>query len=166
MNAKEMMSNMNKIKLMAVDADEQTRRIEAAVARRAYEIFERRGGMGWHELEDWRKAESDVQSKLCFSLNTADGSFRVGFDAARFEAGSVEVWTAPRQVTICGKPVPHKRQSEKAAPAYEGIVFRRIALRVEVEPCRAVANVKRNFVEIRLPLIQQAYGQGSTAQAA
>src|SRR5215470_17783301 len=166
MNAREMMSNMNKIKVMAVDAAEQTRRIEAAIARRAYELFERRGGMGWHELEDWRKAECEVRSKLCFSLSTADGSFRVGFDAARFEAGTVEVWIAPRQMTICGMPIPRKEQSERAAPAYKGMVFRTIPLPAEVGPGRAVANVKRNFVEIRLPLTRVTYGEGRPAQAA
>jgi HSP20 family molecular chaperone IbpA len=151
---------------MKVDSDEQARRIDEAIARRAYAIFERRGGTGWHELEDWRQAESEVRSKLCFSLSKAHDSFRVGFDVARFEEGTVEVWIAPRQMTICGKAIPHKEQSERAAPLYEGIVFRAIALPVEVEPGRAVASVKRSFVEIRLPLVQVTYGERSTARAA
>jgi HSP20 family molecular chaperone IbpA len=157
---------VDKIKVMRVDSNEQGRRINAAIARRAYEIFERRGGMSWHEIEDWRQAESEVRSKLCFSLSKADDSFRVGFDAAPFEEGTAEVWIAPRQMTICGKPIRHKEQAERATALYEGMVFRTIALPVEVEPGRAVANLKRNFVEIRLPLIDVTYGEESAARAA
>jgi HSP20 family molecular chaperone IbpA len=156
----------DKIKVMKVDSDEQARRIDEAIARRAYEIFERRGGMGWHEIEDWRQAESEVRSTLCFSLSEANDSFRVGFDAARFEEGTAEVWIAPRQMTICGKPIRHQEQAESATAVYEGRVFRTFALPVEVEPGRAVANVKRNFVEIRLPLIGVTFGEESAARAA
>jgi hypothetical protein len=151
------------VRITSVNAVEQARRIDEAIARRAYEIFERRGGTGWHELEDWRHAESQVRSKLCFSLSSADNSLRVGFDVARFEEGTVEAWVAPRQMTICGRPIRHKDRTE---PLHGGMVFRTIALPLEVEPGRAVANVKRTFVEIRLPLTSVTYGQGISAQAA
>ena len=166
MKPNEPISSVNKIKVVKVDSDEQACRIDEAIARRAYEIFERRGGTGWHELEDWRQAESEVRSKLCFSLSTADGSLRVGFDSARFEEGTVEVWVAPRHITICGKPIPHKEQAEKAASLYGGMAFRAIALPVEVEPSRAVAHANHSFVEIRLPLIQVTYGERIKARAA
>jgi len=42
-----------------MNGEEQARREQAAVARRAYEIFESRGSASWHELEDWREAESE-----------------------------------------------------------------------------------------------------------
>jgi hypothetical protein len=164
MNASLSVLHPNKVKVMAVNSAEQTRRIEEAVARRAYEVFEQRGGMGWHELEDWGQAELEVRSKLCFSLCTSNDSLLVGFDVARFEEGTVEVWIAPRQVTICGRPI-HK-QAEGVARSYEGPVFRSTALPVEIEPGRAVVNVKRKFVEIRLPLLRVECEEGSAAHAA
>lgn len=154
------------IRIFSVDPVEQARRIDEAIARRAYQIFERRGGMGWHELEDWRQAESEVRGKLCFSLSSSDDSLLVGFDIARFEQGSVEVWIALRQMTIWGKPIRHKEQAPGAVPLYEGIVFRTIALPVEIEPGRAVANIKRSFVEIRLPMTHPKYEERSRVQAA
>jgi HSP20 family molecular chaperone IbpA len=157
---------VNKIKLMSVDSDEQARRIEEAIARHAYEIFERRGGTGWHELEDWRQAESEVRGKLCFSLSTADGSFHVGFNVAHFEEGTIEIWVAPLQLTISGKPIRKKEQTGGTAPSYERVVFRTIVLPAEIEPTRAVASAKCNFVEICLPLIHVAYAEESRAQAA
>ena len=154
------------VRIFSVDPVEQARRVEEAIARRAYQIFERHGGMGWHELEDWRQAESEVRSKLCFSLSSSDDSLLVGFDVARFEQGSVEVWIAPRQMTIWGRPIRHQEQSPGAVRSYDGIVFRTIALPVEIEPGRAVANIKRGFVEIRLPMTRPKYEEQSRMQAA
>ena len=50
--------------------------------------------------------------------------------------------------------------------SYEGIVFRTIALPVEIEPGRAIANIKRSVVEIRLPLTRPKYEERSRMQAA
>src|ERR1700739_4732659 len=88
-------SHEAKVPIIPVDPQEQNRRIEAAIAARAYEIFEKRGGMGWHELEDWRKAEAEVRSKLCVGITTQDPAIFIGTDAAGFELGTLEVWVAP-----------------------------------------------------------------------
>ena len=159
-------STASTVKTISVKSVEQARRIDEAIARRAYEIFERRAGIGRHELRDWREAESEVRSKLCFSLGSSDDSVLVGFDLARFEKDGVEVWVAPRQITICGKPTRHKEQPEWPAHSYGGPVFRVIALPVEVDAGRAVANVKRCFAEIRLPMIHPKYEERSRALAA
>ena len=37
--------------------------MEEEIRRRAYEIYEQRGGPG-HELEDWLRAESDVVEQM------------------------------------------------------------------------------------------------------
>jgi len=154
------------IRIFSVETVEQARRVEEAIARRAYQIFEQRGGLGWHELEDWRQAESEVRSKLCFSLSSSDDSLLVGFDVTRFEQGSVEVWIAPRQMTIWGKPTRQKQQAPGAVRLYEGMVLRTIAIPVEIEPGRAVANINRSFVEIRLPMTHPKYEERSWVQAA
>jgi len=166
MNATESVLRVNEIKVMTLSPAEQTRRTAEAIARRAYEIFERRGETGWHELEDWRQAESEVRSKLCFSLSSSQDSLLVGFDVARFEKGSVEAWIAPRQITIRGKPMRRSGQTESAQPSYEGMVYRAIALPMEVEPSRALAKVRRCFVEIRLPLICPKYEERNRGRAA
>lgn len=63
-----------KVKIIAVDSSEQTRRVQEAVARRAYEIFERRGSASSHELEDWRQAEAELVHP-CFSGSRVSGIF-------------------------------------------------------------------------------------------
>ena len=146
--------NTNIITVAAVNSAEQNRRIDEVIARRAYEIFESRGSSGWHELEDWRQAETDVRSRLCFGLTSSHDSLIVGCDAAGFKEGSVEIWVAPRQMTICGKPLRHREQASSSAHAYQGIVFRVIALPIEIEPSRASLHLKRKFIEIHLPTLR------------
>jgi HSP20 family molecular chaperone IbpA len=147
--------SINTVEVITVNSAEQVRRIDEVIARRAYEIFERRGGTGWHGLHDWRQAESEVRSNLCFSIMSSHDSLHIGFNAAGFEGGSVALWVAPRQLTICGKPFQRKEPASGAGSSYKGIVYCVITLPQEIDPHRAGVNVKRNFVEVRLPMVVQ-----------
>jgi HSP20 family molecular chaperone IbpA len=152
MNPNPLVSDVNKIRIMMVSSAEQARRVEQAIARRAYELFERRGGIGGHEREDWRQAEAEERCKFCFGLTRLGDALLVGCDIARFEDGSVEIWVAPDQMTICGKPFQREEQrpNPKNQP-YQGLAFRVVILPAEIDPGRVVAKLRRNFLEIRLP---------------
>ena len=147
-------SKTNKITVTEVSAAEQRRRIDQAIARRAYEIFESRGAAGWHELEDWRQAESEVRCRLCFGLTTSLDSVLVDCDSGSFEKGSIELWVEPRQITICGKPLRPKLLASGPAPVYQGTVFRVIVLPAVVDPKGVFANWKSSFLELRLPIVK------------
>jgi len=138
---------------MEVSAAEQRRRIDQAIARRAYEIFESRGAAGGHELEDWRQAESYVRCRLCFGLTTSIDSVLVGCDSGSFEKDSLELWLAPRQVTICGKPLKPKLLAFGPTPTYRGTVFRVIVLPAVIDPKGVFAHWKSSFLELRLPIV-------------
>jgi HSP20 family molecular chaperone IbpA len=139
------------VPIIPVAPEEQSRRIEAAIAARAYEIFEKRGGMGWHELEDWRQAEAEVRSKVCFGFTTGDHAVVIGTDAAGFEPGTLEIWVAPRQLTICGKT---RAQSAHPAKPHldsrEHLIFRQVQLPCEVQCAGARAHHSARFLEIQL----------------
>jgi hypothetical protein len=66
--------NREEVTLAISDANEQMRRVQAAVARRAYAIFESRGSGSWHELEDWRQAQSELVRPLCCDQMTVGGA--------------------------------------------------------------------------------------------
>lgn len=143
---------MGAIRAVAVDATEQARRIDQAIAQRAYEIFERRGGMGWHELEDWCRAESEVRDKLCAGVTSSDDELCVSCAVAGLEMGTIGIWAAPRQITIYGKPVLHREPAARPNP-YHGIIFRVVPLPLEIEPSRIVTTLKHHFLEIHLPIV-------------
>lgn len=146
-----------KVKLAIMDEDEQTRRVHEAVARRAYAIFESRSPASGHELEDWSQAECGLVSSLCCGRMTAGDSLWVGADVAVFEEGTIEIWVAPRRMTVCGKPRVDKvhaaRKPTGARPDGE-MIFRVLDLPIEVDPSRVTARFNGPALEVLLKMAQ------------
>src|SRR4029077_11585309 len=87
-----------KVKVAITDANEQMRRVQEAVAHRAYAIFESRGSGSWHELQDWGQAESELVRPLNCGRTTVGDKLWIGTDAGTFEQGTIEIWVAPRKI--------------------------------------------------------------------
>ncbi len=141
------------VKLVIVGADEQTRRVQQAVARRAYAIFESRGSAPWHELEDWRQAERDLVSPLCSGRMLVGDNLWVGAEVAAFEKGTIEVWLAPRRITICGKPRADRVDGHQkhTGPHTDGeMIFRVLDLPMEIDPSHVTAKFSGPSLEILL----------------
>jgi Protein of unknown function (DUF2934) len=144
-----------KPKIVVVEANEQARRVQEAVARRAYQIFERRGSASWHELEDWRQAEAELVRPCCSGRMSVDGTLWMGTDAAAFEKDTIEIWVAPHRLTVCGKP---RAAKENAAPVTErsgsypdgGMIFHVIELSCEIDPSRVTAKTNDSSLDILL----------------
>lgn len=155
MNTQHQSETATGIRISAVEAEEQLRRVHAAIANHAYEIFERRGGMGWHELEDWRTAEVDIRCHSCFGLTSSDDALLIGCNVATFEPDSIEVWVDYRRITVSGT-LSRKHQQHAGADCYQGPVFRILELPAAIEPDRTFATVTQNyFLEVHLPLVEQ-----------
>jgi HSP20 family molecular chaperone IbpA len=140
------------IPVITISAEEQTRRVEAAIAKRAYQIFEKRGGMAWHELEDWRQAERELHGSICCSRTTENHTIIIGTDPGGFAPGSLEIWVAPTRVTLSGDWHP-RHPHHVAAGVHPPLqhIFRSIELPCPVDPAGAQAYVRNQFLEIKLP---------------
>jgi hypothetical protein len=156
-------------KVVAVNANEQTRRVQEAIARRAYEIFDSRGSASWHELEDWRQAESELLRPRCSGQMSLNDSLWIGADAAIFEEGTIEIWVAPRQLTICGKPCVNKADAHRKHTGSHpggGMIFHALDLPVEINPSRVTAKFNGSSLEILLRKVQAKPKQEARAAAA
>lgn len=157
-----------KLNIVALNADEQGRRIHAAIARRAYEIFENRGS-GAHEEEDWRQAESALLRPLCIGRMSVDDSMWLSMDAIHFQEGTINIWVAPQRLTICGKPRAKKQHSTPATSSpnrEEELMFREVGLPIEVDPSKVTAWFNGQFLEILLRKAQVKPEQAVKAAAA
>ena len=155
-----------KPRVVAVTASEQTRRVEEAVARRAYEIFESRGSAPWHELEDWRQAEAELVGPRCSGEMSLDGTLWVGTDAAIFEQGTIEIWVAPRKITICGKASVDKVDAHRnriARRQGRQTIFHALNLPVEIDPSHVTAKFNGPSLEILLRKAQAKVQQQAAA---
>ena len=158
-----------RVKLTITDANEQTRRMQAAVARRAYAIFESHGSASWHELEDWRQAESELVSPLCCGRMTVGDRLWIGTDAGVFEQGTIEIWVAPRKITICGKPRVDKVDAhrKRIGPCSgEEKIFRVLDLCLDLDPSQATVKFNGPSLEILVRKAQVKTRQEVRAAAA
>jgi PAS domain S-box-containing protein len=146
-----------KLKVVALSAREQTRKIQEVIARRAYEIFVSRGAECGNELKDWREAENELIKPLCCGLMSVGENLWVEVDPAVFEPGSIEYLGGSPQLTICGKPHTsdtntHKRQA--VANRSLEMIFRVIDLPLEIDPSGVTAKFRGASLEILLRKVQ------------
>ncbi len=52
---------MKEVARAKLAATAETPNIEEEIRRRAYELFEARGGVEGHELDDWLRAEEEIR---------------------------------------------------------------------------------------------------------
>jgi hypothetical protein len=145
-----------KVKVMAMDAREQERRVQTEIARRAYEIFKNRGSSSGHELEDWRQAEAEVICQGCYARMVVDAGLWIGTGAETFEEGSIEIWVASRRITICGKQNAEKKISTQCSIRPGAIIFHVIQLGCEVDPSGVKTKINGPSLEILLRTVQAA----------
>ena len=133
-----------KPKIVAVNEVEQERRVEEAVAHRAYEIFQSHGGVPGHELEDWRQAETDLESPRCSGQMKCDGMLWVNTDVAMLDPGTIEIWVAHRKLTVCGKPrdaILGPIGNRDSSLSDREMIFHVIDLSCEVDPSQVTAKI-------------------------
>lgn len=153
-----------KVRVTPLNGDEQGRRIQEAIAHRAYEIFERRGGAEWHELEDWCQAESELVRACCCGEMKLNGSVWLGTDASMFEEGTIEIWIAPRRLTICGKPRIENAHAASGERRGE-MIYHAVDLPLEVEPSGVASTFHGPSLEIVLRKAQAKPTQTMAAVA-
>jgi HSP20 family molecular chaperone IbpA len=100
---------------------------------------------------------------------TVGDSLWVGADVAAFQEETIEIWVAPRKITICGKPRmdkvgAHGKHSEPR-PGGE-MIFHFLDLPVEVDPSHVTAKFNGRSLEILLRTMQAKPQQEAQAAAA
>jgi hypothetical protein len=131
--------------------------VHDAVARRAFQISEIHKATGPQEVQDWLQAESELLHPFCAGRMPINGNIWLGTDANPFQEGTIEVWVAPHQLTVCGKsPVGQKALSsaETSAPEPE-MIYEVIDIPEEVDPSRVTARVKSASLEIVLGKVER-----------
>jgi len=139
-----------RVNVAAVSAEEQTRRVREAVARRACQIFETHKGTEPRETQDWLRAESEVMHPFCGGRMPINGNVWLGTDPNVFEEGTIELWVAPHQLTVCGQPRAGREgvPGGESAPSHAEKIYEVIDLREEVDPSRVTAEVRGSCLEV------------------
>jgi HSP20 family protein len=122
------------------------------VAKRAYELFEKRGGLSGYDLEDWFKAESELLQPVPIEVEEREKEVVVRADVPGFKAEELEVAVEPGRILISGKSESKKEEKKKGKIVYSeqraNEISRSLTLPAEVMPEQANAVLKDGRLEI------------------
>jgi len=96
----------NRKTVLVVDVEVLRRRSEellAVLARRAYEIFERRGGAPGSHDGDWLQAEAELLHPVPVEVASARHHVIVRAEVPGFGPGEIQIALEPRRVTVAGR---------------------------------------------------------------
>lgn len=161
--------NGRRLNVKRLDPNERDTKIRDAIARRAFQISESRGRELGHQLEDWRRAESETVRPLNCGYLISDGKIELNTDAACFADGEIAVCVEPRRLTICGRKAFCKSSEtlDEGNSKFNGyLIFRSLDLPVEIEPSQVTATFKGRTIEIDLPksrAIEKVHAENNAA---
>jgi HSP20 family molecular chaperone IbpA len=126
--------------------------LDAMIARRAFELFEGRGGGHGHDVDDWITAELELLRPYRHDLKESAGA--VVFNAelpCSFTPDQLNVSVEPRRLIVSGEkelevtcvgdvPTHVEKRTQR--------IFRMEELPVDIDPARTTAKVKYDVLEI------------------
>jgi HSP20 family molecular chaperone IbpA len=129
--------------------------VQLAIARRAFELFEKRNREHGHDWEDWFQAESELLRPV--SITTLESGDRLSLRANvfGFEANELSVSIEPTRIVILGKKEVVITETEGGKIEYTDWspdqILRVIDLSTEVVPAGAVVELQTGLLKFELP---------------
>ena len=154
-NAKVPLERINVTSLVAVsEVFDQVDGFYHLVARRAFEMFQGRGGCDGNDLEDWFRAEAELVHVTHLDVTESDDAFAVLAEVPGFTALELQVSVAPRRLAIRGKREARKHQTTQKVIYRDRCsehVFRVLSFPVDVDTQRVTAVLRDGILELAMP---------------
>ena len=148
---------------------ERINRIYDAISRRAFELFERDGGVNGNDVRHWLEAEEEFLHPMHVRLEESEGEFVVNAEVPGFTANDLEVNVEPRRLIISGKR-ESKKESKEGTTLYSeecsNEIFRTIDLPSEVSATKVTATLKDGVLNVQIPKAEGKKSIPAASQAA
>ena len=83
------------------------------VQKRAFELFQRRGGAAGNDIGDWLQAEKEVFRVPDMELAESEGEFQLQLALPGFDAKDIRVSALPQAVIVEGEAAHQHRQYKR-----------------------------------------------------
>jgi HSP20 family protein len=123
----------------------EVQQLQIGIARRAFELFEMRGGEHGHDWEDWFRAESELLRPVSVAISESNQRISVRLNVLGFDAAELKVSVEPSRITILGA-----KRSTPAESEYPDQTFRVIELPAEVNPDAAAIVFESGVLKVEL----------------
>lgn len=125
------------------DAMECRKAISDAVAKRAYEIYERSGRQAGCDRKNWSLAESEILKPLSCGVLKSKDSVNVSICRSSLNAKNIEVCVEPHRLIVMG----HADSDSMIGAA---ATYRVLSLADEIEPSSVKLRAHGSLLEIKL----------------
>lgn len=121
------------------------------VQRRAFELFQRRGQILGHDLDDWIRAEHEVMGWPAAELAETDHEYKLEMSLPGFDVKQVEVTATPAQIAVHANCTSAKKaEGERIVWTEFGSndVYRRFSLPQPINPEKVTATLDHGLLKI------------------
>lgn len=144
------------VKVVPAEAlTERWARMKEAIARRAYELFERRGRVHGHDVDDWLQAESELLPRIPHTVAQTESEFIVFAELpGHWKADELLVGIEPRRLIVSGEREDQVTYTDSQGSRMESrqqTILRVLDLPMDVDPMRATASLVPKTLEIVMP---------------
>lgn len=133
-----------------------------AVRKKAFELFQGRGGELGHELEDWVAAEHAVMGWPAAEVTEKPDAFEVEVTLPGFAATEVEVTASPKEIIVHAAS-HHERKGEDTKVIWSEYgsndVYRRFALPTSVNADKVSAHLDDGILHVIAPKVEVGGGK-------
>jgi HSP20 family protein len=137
---------------------DQLEHLHDRIARRAYDLFQGRGGWG-DAIEDWVNAERELVWRPAMELRERDGAFTVSAALPGIDAKDIIVEITPQDMVIKAA-TEHTHPEDNGQVHYceltAGKVFRSLPFPKPVDAAKAKADYRNGMLSITVPIAQEA----------
>jgi HSP20 family molecular chaperone IbpA len=130
-----------------------------AIERRAFELFEKRGGGSGRELEDWLRAEYELGSPAA-ELSEKEGAYEMLVALPGFEAKDVEVTAAPSGILVHAATNVGPRAQRDPMPWIQfcsNDVYKHFEFSNPIEVGKVTGNFENGLLCIKAPEIARTF---------
>lgn len=143
------------------------RELHGAIARRAYELFERRGCLHSHDLEDWLQAESEILHPCRLDLRESDAAIVLRAEVpGTFTPKQFQISVEPRRLIISAERKITATITDGKG-THEELTRQRLlrvhSLPKEVDPSKSTATLVGETLEVHMPKIAVAKAKSEKA---
>lgn len=138
------------------------------VQRRAFELFQRRGQIPGHDLDDWIRAEHEVMGWPAAELAETDREYKLEMSLPGFDVKQVEVTATPGQIAVHANCTSEKKTEQERIVWTEfgsNDVYRRFNLPQAINPDQVTATLDHGLLKIMAAKAEAAKARPAGAAA-
>ena len=148
---------------------DEVNEIQERITRRAYEIFERNGGVFGRELDNWLEAEEELLWKPSIELREKDGELLLEAALSGVDPKDVEIEVTPEDIMLKAE-TQHQHAEQKGivhiCEFKTGRMFRSVHLPTKINPDRVKAEFTNGLLRLTAQIAQETRAKKSKSEAA